>query len=87
MAQDKGSQTIRVYFRCMGYGFLVLCIKSAVIGGSTLLVVRHLWYTFIYMFIVSIWFGLTGMAIADFYLFLKRLVKKNYKKRYKKRML
>lgn len=66
-----GTNSIRNFFKCMGGGFFVLSIKAVSVEQISFDILRTLFFTFMYIFIVSIWIGLAGMFAIDIYLYLK----------------
>lgn len=68
---EKSKNTIHFFFRCVGVSVVILSIKTNVIGNPSIQTVKALWYTFLYVFMEAIWFGLAAMFIIDLYKYIK----------------
>lgn len=68
----SGDKSLRTFFRYMLIGFVVSSIRSDISHVPLIAVVKTLFLTFMYNFIVGIWFGLTAMFGMDLYEFLKK---------------
>lgn len=68
----SAQKSIANFFKYMGTGFVILCLKSLVIQELSYKVVQTLFFTFMYCFTISIWIGLAGMFSIDFYQYLKK---------------
>src|SRR6478735_6117982 len=69
---NESTKVIKAFFRSMGAGFLILCIKINIIKGISYDLVKSLWYTFMYCATVSIWVGVAGMFSTMIYLYIKK---------------
>lgn len=58
-------------FRCMGVGWVILCIRVPIITGLNVSAVRSAWYTFVFMFGIMPEVGLACMITMDFYIYTK----------------
>lgn len=63
------------FFKYMGFGFVILCVKAVIYFPKPLDVIHYVFFTFWECFTISIWIGLAYMATIDIYLFLKKKVK------------
>lgn len=75
MIEERNHNSIRNFFYFFGIGFLILCIKVKIKGLPPMETIRVLFFTFGYIYIISIWFGLAGMFTIDVYLQLKKNLK------------
>ncbi len=64
--------TIQKFFFLTGVGFMILCVKVEIKGYTVIETLKTLFFTFWYLFTISMWVGLAGMFCADAYLFLKK---------------
>ena len=70
--RDESTKVIRSFFRAMGAGFLILCIKVNMVERLSYDLVKSLWFTFMYCATVSIWVGVAGMFSTLIYFYLKK---------------
>lgn len=72
MIENKSHISVSNFFYFFGIGFLILCIKVKIKELPPMESIRVLFFTFGYIYIISIWFGLAGMFTVDIYLQLKK---------------
>jgi hypothetical protein len=73
---NQHKKPIENFFKYMGLGFLISCIKTDYANMKPMDVLEVLSLTFMYNAIIGIWIGLAQMFGIDLY----HLVKKNYGK-------
>lgn len=74
--EQSGSNTIKFFFKCIGIGFVVLCVRGAMVKSATLEIAQTIFYTFANNFILAIMYGLPVMFLRDLFLALKQKIKK-----------
>lgn len=72
---SNSANSISIFFRCMGAGFVILCFRSIMINGATLEAMQTFWYTFLYNATIAPSIGLIGMFTVDLYHFIKQKLK------------
>lgn len=68
---NKAKSTIHFFFRCMGLTLVILGFRIKIIYGVSIITIKALWYTFLYVFMEAIWFGMAVMFIVDLYKYIK----------------
>lgn len=76
--QQNGSNSINFLFKCIGIGFVVLCVRGSIVRLPTLEVAQTIFFTFANNFILAIMYGLPFMFLRDVFLAIKRKIKKYY---------
>lgn len=79
---DRNHKSITRFFAAMSFSIIVLSIKIEIKGFTVIETLRSLFFTFWYLFTVSIWVGLVGMMCADMYEEIKKNGNKNLNKLY-----
>lgn len=69
---DENSKIIKSFFRYLSTGFFILCIKVNPFKKIDYELVRTLWVTFLYCFIVATWIGLAGMGATIIFVYIKK---------------
>ena len=69
---EKARNTIHFFFRGMGIAAVVISFRISLITGISVSAIKTLWYTFLYVFMEAIWFGLAVMFIIDLYNYIKK---------------
>lgn len=72
MAVDRNHKIMKSFFRYMIAGFLILCFRIRINDNDAIQVVHSLFFTFWYIFIVSIWIGMAGVITMEIYDILKK---------------
>lgn len=72
MIEDKNHTSIKNLFYFFTIGFIILCIKVKIKGLPPMESIKTLFFTFGYIYIISIWFGLAGMFTVDIYIAIKK---------------
>ena len=67
MEDEKAKNSINFFFIGMGIAAVILSLRIGLITGVSVKSVKTLWYTFMYVFMQAIWFGLAFMFIVDLY--------------------
>lgn len=70
--EEKG---LRTFFRYMILGFLISSVKTNLYNVPLRDIVKTLFLTFMYNFIIGIWVGLAWMFGTDLYLYLKKNIR------------
>ncbi len=68
---EKANKSLHFFFRCAGLSAVILSLRVKIISGISVNVVKELWLTFLYVFIVAIWLGLGSMFVVDLYKYIK----------------
>lgn len=78
---NTDNHTMRNFFRYMGVGFVIICIKTKIQDRNVVLVLKDLFDTFTYCFTAAVWIGLSGMFTTDLYYYIKKnsMTEKKYK--------
>lgn len=68
---NKAKSSLHFFFRCMGISLIILSVKTKAIYEVSVITIKTLWYTFLYVFMEAIWFGLAVMFVVDLYKYIK----------------
>lgn len=71
----KNQKILNVFFRCLGIGFIISCIKTRYEDMQPLEILSTLFLTFLFNFIVGIWAAITSLFWfigIDLYTFIKK---------------
>lgn len=72
---SSNEKVLKTFFRCLGIGFVISCVKTDYRDLGPLEVVSTLFLTFMFNFVVGISAGLTSIFLfigKDIYFFIKK---------------
>ena len=75
MEEEKNAHnSLSFFFKGAGIAIVILSFKTGLISVISVNIIKQLYYTFLFIFIEAIWFGLAMMFIVDLYKYIKRKI-------------
>jgi hypothetical protein len=73
----KKRHPLMVFFIAGGIGFMLSALNSNIVGVPPLLVVKNMFLSFMYNFIVGVWTGVAALFGSEIYFYIKKNLTKN----------